>query len=227
MTHIYLIYYLRKFKKGAKKKSEIQDEKYLSLNIRIQTIVTTMFVAGVALAVLGWNIKTQIVSDVIDSVTAEAQIHLDKIGKGATEISDKIQDQVSTYDTLQRHIGKLRKSQIESMKMLTDFNSELQNKSKDIETLLNIYLVTDVPVKADPMKDANEKMRFYYKNLKPINAKKLPLFKSAPIVLIHPASGGVDISIWKNTNKYFELQHPMYVTKTDIKLTFWIVERPN
>ena len=66
----------------------------------------------------------------------------------------------------------------------SNLNKIISERLRYLQTILNIYIVADIPVKINITDDRPEKLIFYYNKLKPINADKLLNFKKPPIVNI-------------------------------------------
>jgi len=107
----------------------------------------------------------------------------------------------------------------------SEIASELKSEvTSEIETLLSIYVVPDLRIVQE------EPIRFYYKDLQPINAKNLPHFKQPPIVNFQQTESSVTLYITELTKDFVEFTTASNFwdeadKKRGINITLWIVER--
>jgi len=169
---------------------------------------------------LGWNVKSQVAEEVKFDIESIADEQIKNINRKTTTLDKSITQLESRRNQIQMEIDTLNSENEKLKAKHKKLNDELTKRITDIETLLRIYIVTDVPFHYKEKPDT-----IYYKDLpSPINAKKLPDFEEPPIVNIQSTSD-LGIVIYEKTKDYMVIKFSAAGYKAKGTLTFWIVER--
>jgi hypothetical protein len=227
-----IILQLRKLKKEVDKQN-FPDERYWELKLRIHALITTVIIVGAAIVFLGWNIRSQISSELKTEVLVDTRDDIrDAMGSADSlgNVLDSLKEKVKSFSSSYLEINS---ESIRAQGLLSDLNNEVdklddevQKRISDIKTLLKIYVVPDIRWK----KNQEASKRFYFKDMKPVNSSSLPLFSKPPSILIL-GNYKVGAVITDLTREYVELLLVSTTTATksdEIKdhysLTFWVVE---
>ena len=215
-------YQLYGLKKNIKKDSNL-NESYFDLKLRLHSLQLTVAFATFLIVFLGWNIKEQI----IDSITGDISAQIEPDVKLIRSKADSLK---TNYDSLSLNLTKkiaeinqLSKYYLALRKDYENLNSLMNLKLEHLSTLLNIYLVTNLEL--DPSKRST---KLFFKDLVPVNANKLPEFKTPPFINIQ-TDWGLGLNIDELTNSYIVISSVKGVIVDDTfkfgKLTLWIIPK--
>jgi|GEM_PF-3652352 len=218
VTNLVTIITLFLLKRKSKDNKVISDEKYLDLNIKFQYLITILIMGGFLLAFIGWNTKSQIIKELKGEILIDTKQQIDAISIAGDSLELKFTKLGQLQKKQREKINELNSQNDNLQSKLVDISASIEKKDEFIKTLLHIYIVTDVDLHFE-----KNVARLYYKDLRPINARKLPEFKEPPIVNIQTKSGLV-FNIQSNTKNYIEIS-PIAGDGGPFLLTFWIVER--
>jgi predicted nuclease of restriction endonuclease-like RecB superfamily len=164
-------------------------------------MVLTLIIVSVLIAFMGWDIRSQIVSEVTRDVSTDIENFSVQIDSSLKLINAKT-------------ASFLRETE--------QFQKTLSERYTNIETLLGIYVVPDIKIMGD-------NQRLYFKDLHPINAEKLPIFRKPPIVDVQQSGLVRDVLIIQHTKDYIELSLSSVgenvTSEKPLFVTLWIVER--
>jgi len=210
---------LYKISKRGKDNKVIQDKRYLELNLKFQYLQTLIVVGGISLVFLGWNVKSQVAEELKFDIRLIKEEQIDSINRKIEDVNKSIVQLENRRDIIQKEIETLTSENEQLKKKHTKLNDEIGKRTADIETLLRIYIVSDIPYKVKNLDT------LYYKNLpRPINAKKLPDFRKPPVINIQSTSD-IHVSIDTTTTDYFVFKSGFAGVETEGTLTLWIVDR--
>jgi hypothetical protein len=139
---------------------QLSDERYVELKVRTITLTNILIMLSIVIAFLGWNVRSNIISEVKKEITPE------------------------------------------------------------IGTLVPIYVVPDLRIVSTISQST-----LYYKDMKPINANRLPIFEKPPIINISQTGRKRTIYINQVTKDYVNLTLGVTGESGDIDFTLWIVKR--
>lgn len=219
ILEIVVIFYLHRLLRRGKDSKVIRDEHYLELNLKFQYLKTLIVLGGVIIVFLGWNVKSEVADEVKFDIKTIADKQIENINRKTNSLNKSITQLENRRNKIQKEI-KILISKNESLKEKhKKLNAELTKRISDIETLLRIYIVTDIPFKLKMEPDT-----LYYRDLKPINAARLPDFKKPPVINIQRTS---DIAVWvsERTTDFVVVNYGPASTAEKGTLTFWIVDR--
>ncbi len=220
-----VIFQLFKLKKSLNDKN-YPNERYFDLKLRIHSLQLTLIVVTSVIIFLGWNIKSQIISSIKTDINKQIQPDISMVKAKTDSIK-------SDYTTLNKElankvteINKLNKKYVSLSNGFNKINNIMLKKLEHLKTLLNIYVVPNLELDTLNFKPNNYDTKFYFKNLKPINASKLPIFKSQPIVNIQ-THWGLGLKIVELTNNYIvvaPVTEILFTGRIELKtFTLWII----
>lgn len=234
VLNIWTIISLRSLKQSQKPYVNISDERYFDLKYRLQLLITTVVIVGVAITFLGWNIRSQIISETKSEVLSEVKNDIIKMTRDSiqtlTKDLSKLKSTATTVSEDQKDLMRGALQISSEYKLLTlqqkNLSEEVKQKLAGINTLLNVY-ITDAKIDTSALAKTS---RIYFKNLKPINAD-LPKFAQPPIVNVI-SNSGTYIRINKTTAEFFDYSiagnSPLWndpIKRTNDLVTLWIVDR--
>ena len=219
ILEVIVIIYLHQVSKKGKDNKVIQDQHYLELNLKFQYLLTFFLLASAMIFFLGWNVKSQVAEELKFDISSIAEEQIDSINRKTETINKSIAHLENRKNEIHEEIETLTAENEQLKEKHKRLNDELTKRSLDIKTLLRIYIVVDVPIDFN-----NKKTRFYFKDLKPINADKLPDFKKPPIVNIQATTPQI-YEIVDNESKDYVVIRASLGEGGKGKITFWIVER--
>ena len=219
ILEIIVIICLHRISERGKDNKIIQDKHYLELNLKFQYLKTFLIFASVVIIFLGWNVKSQVAEELKFDIGSIAKEQIDSINRKTEAVNKSISQLENRKNEIQKEIETLTYKNEQLKEKHNKLNDELNKRISDIETLLRIYIVSDIPYK---VKDLDT---IYYKNMpKPINAKRLPDFKKPPIINIQTTSD-FQVSIDTSTIDYTVIKSGAIGSEEEGLLTLWIVDR--
>lgn len=223
ITNILILISLFKIKKSIKDSSFSQDERYYELKLRIQVLIITTVIAGFAISFLGWNIQDNIIQSVKRDIGSEISPLINKMKDEANQASQNINLLSGQYNEQSKNISKITSINNILGNKVDSLNNIVGKKLENLKTLLNIYIVSDLNLNLE-----SGDQTFYFRNMKPINADRLPIFKKDPIVNIQ-TDNSLGVDIVKITKEYIVLS-PSHGIITEQgkalpgKITLWFIE---
>ncbi len=219
IANILILIYM--FKQARIKNNHNSDlnANYLDLNFKFQLVITTLWVVGVAITTLGWNVKTQIVGELKSEILSDVKDDLGNLKGQAELLNLSYKESSNAINNIQNNLYNLENSTMQLIGKYDKLDNLLSERMMNIETILKIYIVPDIK-----LVNEDSTSHYDYKNLKPINSSNLPKFKKPPIVMIQTTAGALTFDIEKNTEEYIEIR-PNMIHGEELYLTFWIVER--
>jgi hypothetical protein len=199
------IYLLRKvFKKNH---SSSMSEEYYQLRLQIKTLQIGLIIAGVAVALYGWNIRSTLSSELKSEVLSS--INLDSL-------------KVFIDSTYSKVYTKRKNLELELVN-ITDVFKTIEDKSKYASKTFP-YLITDIFIDLE-----QKSKKLFFNSLKPLNTSKLPVFSKPPFVLIS-GENQLSVTIGELTKDYVEIvcSGGLLLEQTPVKgrVSLWIVEKP-
>jgi len=178
LSELVAIYQLHKLKGNINNGSNHNTD-YFDLKLRLHSLQLTVIFATFLIVFLGWNIREQIVNSIKTEISGQIEPDIESIKSKADFLK-------SNYDSLNidltkkiSEVNQLSKNYAILMKDYDNLNNLMNRKIEHLSTLLNIYLVPNLVF--DFKKDST---KYYFNNLIPVNAKKLPEFKTLPFISI-------------------------------------------
>ena len=223
ISTIYSTFCLRKLKRKSSAYSGKFDDRYLDLNLKFQLILSTIIMASIVIAAFGWNVKSQIVSELRNEVRETIKYDLDSLENSL----DRFEKDINEFDQIQnkqtKELNRIAKETETARDTLASLGSEVEARLTKLRTLLSIYVVADLPATYDWSSESDSTyLRYYFSEMNPINATKLPIFKKPPIVNVQ--SLNLLFAVYRITTDYVDVA-PYGNMGRDTKLTFWIVQR--
>jgi len=207
-----------KVTKIDKNDKQYSFDKYSELSDRIQWIQTTIIMVGVVITILGWNIKSNIVSEIKKETIGELLNRIQDITTSIDSLSEEKNILLTSYENIKVQNNKIIKEISHLNKIYEPVNNKIENIIGKSNTIIQAYIVKDIK----NISKQGKLSRLYFKDMQPINAEQLPVFKSAPIVGIF-INCGWDIEITNITSEYIEVDFwSSPSTKPDFM--FWILE---
>lgn len=223
LTNIHMLFSLRNIMKYAKNSSSIPaDERYYELKLRMQILIVTIILAGSAITFIGWNTQENIIKTVREEILNEVSNDVGKVKMSAKQIEDKI----NSFDVfIVDQTGKIQNLVSNSKNLQLSYfqlDELVKSKIQNLKTLLNVYIVTGIKLNLD-----SKPLKLFFKDLKPINAQNLPVFKNAPIISIQTDNGlGVDVNEINKDYLIIAPNHGLYNSDAPVNgnVTIWFIK---
>jgi hypothetical protein len=223
ITNIFIIFSLRKIIKDFRSSTTaLFDEKYYDLKLRIHVLIVTIIIAGFAISFIGWNIQENIIKTVSNDILNQVSNDVGRIKELAKQTELKVASIDSASKNQSQKITLLSSTATELNTSYNNLDALVKSKIQNLKTLISIYIVTGIQLNI-----YSKPLKLYFKDMKPINASRLPLFKQKPIINIQ-SDNGLGIDVDQITTEYIIISpsHGNVTEDTPVNgnITIWFIE---